>query len=505
MIRGALASSAVIAALLAGQPAAADTLGGALAQAYKTSPVLAGSREQLRAIDEGVPIAKAQSRLQVSGTVGVTQSTTGLNTLDNGGRVLTGGVNLSYPLFQGGRVKNAINAAEARVVAGRADLRTTEGNFFTQAVGAYMDVLLGESVVELNTGNVRVLETNLRATRDRFQVGDLTRTDVAQSEARLSLARSQLATAQGNLTRYRESYRRVIGTWPEHLEPPPALPKLPATADQAVDIALANNASISAATASTQAAQYDVRAAQGQRLPRLAVTGFSQYNDYLNTRAQSAGLPKSANAGIDQTYGLHQAGVSLTVPLYQGGGVGAQVRKAQALEHAALEDSIDTERQVIANARGAYAAFQAAEQAISANEQAVAANRLALEGTRAENSVGQRTIIEVLNAEQEYLNSQVQLVTAQRDRYVAGFALLNAMGQAEAGKLNLDGGSLYDPVAAYRSVRNRMGDWSDQKKYQSQSTHTTGPTPVDEDTKPLDPDPRLGSSITTGDVTPPPR
>jgi outer membrane protein len=489
-----ISTGAVVVGLLAAEASLADTLGSALSQAYRTSPVLADARDQLRATDEGVPIAKANSRLQVSATVGLTQSTDGLTTFQNGGRALTGGLNLSYPLFQGGRVKNAINAAEARVIAGRAGLRTTEGNFFTQAVQAYMDVILGESVVELNTGNVHVLETNLRATRDRFQVGDLTRTDVAQSEARLSIARSQLATAQGNLTRAREIYRQVIGVWPQKLEQPPSLPKLPNTADEAVDIAIANNPSLSATTANTQAAQFDVRTQQAARLPTFSVTGGSSYSDYLNTRAQASGQPKNQNPLFDQTVGQNRIGLAMTLPLYQGGGVSARVRQAQALQNAALEQGIDAERQVIANARAAYALFQASSEAIRAYEQAVAANRLALEGARAENSVGSRTVIEVLNAEQEYLNSQVQLVTAQRDRYVAGFALLNAMGQAQADHLNLEGGALYDPVANYKNVRNRFGDWSDNRKYQPQGTRTNGPTPKDDDTQTLLPDPRLGDA-----------
>ncbi|QJU56367.1 TolC family outer membrane protein [Sphingomonas sp. AP4-R1] len=495
--------SAVGAALCAA-PAAAETLQDALVQAYGTSPVLASARAQLRGIDEGVPIAKSNARLQVSGTLGVTQSTDGLTTFQNGGRALTGGVNLSYPLFQGGRVKNAINAAEARVIAGRADLRTSEGNLFTQAVSAYMNVIRDQSVVALNASNVRVLETNLRASRDRFQVGDLTRTDVAQSEARLAIARSQLATAQGNLTSSRETYRQVVGLWPEKLEQPPELPKLPATADDAVNIALSNAPTIASATAATQAAGYDVRSAGAARLPIFSVTGGSSYSDYLNTRAQSAGQPKDQNYLYDQTVGQNRIGLQMTVPLYQGGGVSARVRQAKALESSALEQGIDVERRVIANTRAAYANFSAAGEAIRAYQQAVSANRLALEGARAENTAGTRTVIEVLNAEQEYLNSQVSLVSAQRDQYVAGFALLNAMGQAQADHLNLDGGALYDPVSNYGQVRNRYGDWSDGRKYQSTSTHTTGETPKDADVQPLAPDPLLGPDTSTATMPPAP-
>jgi outer membrane protein len=324
----------------------------------------------------------------------------------------------------------------------------------------------------------------LRASRDRFEVGDLTRTDVAQSEARLSLARSQLATAQGNLTASRENYRRVIGAWPEALEQPPALPPLPETSDRAVEIALENSPALQSAAATTQAAQFDVRTARAARLPTLSANGGSSYNDYLGTRGNQVGVP---NAGLDQTQGQNNFGVSLNVPLYQGGLIGARVRQAQALESQALEQSVESERLVVANVRSAYAVYAAAGAAIVANREAVSANTLALEGVRAENSVGSRTVLNVLDAEQELLNSQVALVTAQRDQYVAGFALLNAMGRAQAGNLNFAGGALYDPTTYYRDVRGRFGDWSDSPKYQTKGTHTTGPTPDDADVRPYTP------------------
>ena len=479
---------------VAAVPASADTLREAFVQTYAANPELAAARARLRATDEGVPLAKANARLQATSTIGLSQNTTAIDKLTNGGRVLTAQLNLNYPLYQGGRVKNAINAAEARVVSGRADLRTTEGNVFTEAVGAYMDVIRDRSIVELNRKNVDVLATNLKVSRDRFQVGDLTRTDVAQSEARLSLARSQFATAQGNLTSSRESYRQVIGKWPESLDPPPPLPRLPASADDAVRTALDNSPAIQSSTANTQAANFDVRTARARRLPTVSATGGSGYNNYLGTRALSAGLPKDT-PGLSQVASDNNIGVSMSLPLYQGGLIGAQVRQAQAQESQALEQGIQTERQVIAQVRAAYAIFLAAGEAITANQQAVSANTLALEGVRAENSAGTRTVLDVLNAEQELLNSQVALVTAQRDQYVAGFALLNAMGKAEARDLGLDGGTLYDPVANYGNVRNRMGDWSDSARPAAQATHTTGNTPSDPDVQPLPPQTDLQSAL----------
>ncbi|UAK23629.1 TolC family outer membrane protein [Sphingomonas nostoxanthinifaciens] len=495
-MRYLLTGAALIAA-----PADATTLRDAFVQAYGTNPTLTAARAQQQAVDEYVPIAKAQSRVQVTGTVGVTQSTNGITTLTNGGRVFTGGVNLSYPLFQGGRVKNAINAAEARVVSGRADLQTVEGNTFTQTVQAYMDVIRDQSIVQLNVKQVRVLETNLQASRDRFQVGDLTRTDVAQSEARLSLARSTLATAQGNLTASRETYRRIVGSWPDKLDPPPPLPKLPASSDAAVEIGLQKSPSIQSAAALTKASGYDVRTQRAARMPIFSAVGGTSYNNYLGTRAQASGFSPSQNNQFDQVASANSVGVQLSIPLYQGGLVGARVRQAQATQSQAIEQQVDVERQMIANVRAAFAVFKAAGESIVGNQQAVSANTLALEGVRAENSVGNRTVIEVLNAEQELVNAQVQLVIAQHDQYVAGFALLNAMGEAQARDLGLDGGTLYDPVVNYQQERNRLSEWSERPDYSAKATSTRGPTPDDADVQPLVPE------ATTGriPVTPPPR
>lgn len=478
-----------------GTPALATTLQDAFVQTYSSNPSLNAARAQLRGTDEGVSIAKAGSRLQVSSTLGLSQSSNGIDRIDGGARSLTAQLNLSYPLFQGGRVKNSINAAQTRVIAGRADLRTAEGNIFVAVVSAYMDVIRDASIVDLNRKNVDVLNTNLKASRDRFQVGDLTRTDVAQSEARLSLARSQLITAQGNLTASRENYRRVVGSWPENLDLPPALPKLPGDPDQAVGVSLQNSPALQSAAAATKAASYDISVARGQRLPTFSVVGGPNYNNYLGTVNRIAGLPEGTK-GLDQTQTANSVGVQMTLPLYQGGLAGARVRQAQASQNIAVEQGIDTERQVIANTRAAFAAYEASAAAITANQQAVSANELALEGVRAENRVGTRTVLDVLNAEQELLNSQVQLVTAQHDEYVAGFALLNAMGMAEARDLGLDGGSLYDPTANYNHVKGWIGDWSEQPKYTAKGTRTNGPTPVDPDVAPYDPDAHPNGAVT---------
>ena len=452
---GYLAAVGVAALTVGGAADAAESLRDALARTYNSNPTIMGQRAQLRSLDEGVAIARAQGRPQISGTAGVNQDLT--RTGGGNGRNLSAGVDVSYPLFNGGRVRNSIRAADERVLAGRANLKATEGDIFTEAVGAYMDVIRDRSIVDLNRNQVRVLETNLQATRDRFEVGDLTRTDVAQSEARLALAQSNLAGAEGRLQGSEENYRRVIGDLPDELAPPPPLPPLPTNPDQAVEIALANNSDVASLAAQIRASGLDVSVARADRLPTVNAIGSGRETNYLGTADTQFG-PLAPNNTVST--GL---GVQARIPIYQGGLVGARVRQLQSVQSQLLERGVEVERSVVAQARAAFASFQAAQLAIRSNETAVAANTLALEGTRAEQTVGTRNVLDVLNAEQELLNAQVALVTARRDEYVAGFQLLNAMGQAEAQDLGLDGGPLYDPLGNYRRVANDWNDWSEDR------------------------------------------
>ena len=458
-----LITASLIAALMAGT-ASADTLREALVSAYNTNPTLTGQRENLKAIDTTVAIAKAAGRPKVSAEVGLNRaiSRTGPFRIGVLGQELSATAQVSVPLYTGGSVQNSVRAAKTRVEAGRATLRAVEGDVFTQAVTTYMDVIRDRAIVELNQNNVKVLETNLEATRDRFQIGDLTRTDVAQSEARLQLGRSQLATSQGQLTASEATYRQVIGHAAGDLAPPPPLPPLPSTADEGVRIALTDNPDLVSISRQAIAAGYDVRVAEASRLPTLSAVGTAQYVNELGHTAVG-----SLNSGSQTLVGL-----STNIPIFQGGLPGARTRQAQALEGQTLERVVETERAVVAATRSAFALYDAAQKAIQAETVAVQANELALEGNRAEQSVGTRTIIEVLNAEQELLNSQVALVTAKRDAYVAGFQLLNAMGQAEAQDLGLDGGALYDPLGNYRRVANSWNDWATDVRHHASATRT---------------------------------
>ena len=473
-VKSAGAWGALAVALNGGTSAGATTLTDALVATYSGNPTLTAQRAQLRATDEQAAIVRSAGRPTLGGSVSYTQGLNGLRELQGYNRSLTAGAQLSVPLFQGGRVHAATRAADSRVASGRQTLRATEGDVFVQAVTAYMDVLRDRAIVELNLNNVKVLQTNLEATTDRFQVGDLTRTDVAQSQARLEDGKAQLTTARSNLIGSEENYRRVVGQSAGALDQPPPLPALPENPDKAEDVAVSNNPDIAAAAAAVKAAHYDVSQARASRMPTVSATAGTNYYHYMGFAG--GGVGTGAGSFIDSVKGdASQAGVTLSVPLYQGGLPGAQVRQTQAFESAALENETATERQVVANARAAFSSYQAAVEVIRSSQEALKANTLALEGVRAEQGAGLRQVLDTLNAEQEKLSSEVQLASAQHDAYVAGFALLNAMGLVDYKHLGLEGGALYDPTMNYRHAIHARGDWSESPAPKPVAKPTYGP------------------------------
>jgi outer membrane protein len=469
------------ACLVATAPAHADTLKDALNAAYRTNPTLEGARAQQRATDEDVPIQKSSAlpSLSANGTYTeyVLQSS---GSFTSQARSAAATLNLTVPIYQGGATKNGIRAAETRDLAGRASLRGSESSLFSQVVGAYMDVILNEAVVGLNANNVQVLQVNLQSTQDQFQIGQLTRTDVAQSQSRLSLAQGDLRTAQSNLIAARERYVQLVGKAPTDLQPPPPLPGLPAGANDAVKAALQNNPDLISAQENADAAGFDIKVAGATRLPKVELFATGNATDNLGSLGSSV-IPLA----IPELQTTAQAGVQLTIPLYQGGRPAAQERQAQDRASQALEQVVATERSVIQQVRAAYSAWQASLAIITSSQTAVSAAQLSLEGTRAEQSVGTRQIIDVLNAEQELLQSQVDLVTARRNAYVAGFTLLAAMGRAEARDLGLDAdGPLYDPVVNFDRVKNKFNDWSFDPDPVTQSTRTVDIPPQDAEVPP---------------------
>jgi outer membrane protein len=461
-------SGLAVGALMLAPAAQAETLQDALAKAYENNPTLTGARAGQRANDENVPIQKSQGLPQVGAQIDYQENLVlPGNAFFSPKRSVNVGGQVSVPIYQGGAVRNAVKAAKFRVEAGQADLRATEASIFSQTVGAYMDVIRDQAIVQLNQKNVAVLRTNLQASSDRFEIGDLTRTDVAQSQARLALAEGDLRTAESNLISSRESYIRLVGDTPVDLEQPPMLPNLPATAEEAVAIALNNNPDIDAANQLVSASRADISVARASRLPKLSATTTGGYTNNLSS------IPP-ANTTSENVTKSAQAGLSLTIPLFQGGRPSAQVRQAQSRTSQAIENYVEVERSVIAQTRSAYAAWQANERIITATQQAVSANGLSLEGVRAENSVGTRSILDILNAEQEYLNTQVQLVSAQRNSYVAAFSVLAAMGKAEARDLGIEGGTLYDPEVNYKRVKGQIWDWADDPAPQQVANDTRG-------------------------------
>ena len=465
---------ALSAIVLLPAPAYADTLKDALLGAYRTNPTLQAARANQRANDENVPIQRADGLPSASATATYNQNVASnipSSVSLSPDRQFSGNLSLSVPIYSGGAVRNSVKAADTRVRAGQADLRGTESAVFSQVVAAYMDVILNEAIVGLSSNNVDVLSVNLQATRDRFEIGDLTRTDVAQSEARLALAQGDLRTARANLVRAREYYIQLVGKTPGKLEPPPPLPGLPASSEDALTVALHDNPDLIAANERAHASAYDIDAAGATRLPRIDVFANGAYTDPLASSPVSSPYDNTKTAS---------AGVRATIPLFQGGRPAALERQAQARSASALEQEIATERNVIAQVRAAYSSQQAANAIIASTQAAVQAAELSLEGVRAENTVGNRTILDILNAEQELLNARVQLVTARRNAYVAGFSLLAAMGHAEARDLGLgDEGVLYDPDINYKRVRNKVFDWESGPDPVAQSTRTVDTPPQD--------------------------
>ena len=460
-----LAGAALVAA-----PAQADDLREALAQAYQTNPTLQAARANQRATDEGVAIEQSRAAPNISATANhIEFLKVSPNSFTAPERRTQVGPDLQVPIYSGGAIKNSIKAAKERVQAGQADLRGTESAVFSQVVAAYMDVLLSEAIVGLSSNQVEVLSVNLEATNDRFEIGDLTRTDVAQSQSRLAIAQSDLRTSQARLIGAREGYIQLVGAAPDGLNPPPPLPGLPESAMGAVEVALEHNPDLIAARERAKAAGFDSEVAGAGRLPTLGAFAGLDYTDYHGT----LGGPVSSN--FAQTETTANIGLQLTIPIFQGGLPAARQRQAFARETAALEQLIAAERNVIAQVRSAYSSWIASNAIIQSSQAAVAAAELSLEGVRAENSIGSRSILDVLNAEQELLSARVQLVTARRNAYVSGFSLLAAMGRAEARDLNLEAaGPLYDPQLNYERVRNRIFDWDRDPEPAAVSTSTAG-------------------------------
>jgi outer membrane protein len=422
----------------------AETLRDALASTYQNNPSLLAERANVRGVDENVPQALSGWRPEVFATGEIAAQHNSSNTLGPGGDKDTNpreaSLIVSQPIYSGGQTVASTKSAEAAVQAARAGLLSTEQNIFQSAVEAYMNVLRDEALVELNRNNTVVLRRQLEAANDRFQVGEITRTDVAQSEARLADSISNLIQAEGNLRSTRANFERIVGRPPESLEDPLVPSDFPESEEAALAIALDNHPDIQAAKFSEESSRHDIRATSGQLLPSVEVNGS------LSTGRDLAG----ANTNNDTA----RVGAVLTVPLYQSGSVYSQVRQARQVNSQRMQEIEETVRFVRESVIQSWELLETSRSRIGANEEAVRANTIALEGVEQEAQVGSRTTLDVLNAEQELLQSKVDLVTARRDQYVAIYTVLAAIGKLNARDLNLDV-EYYDPAANYDRVRDK--------------------------------------------------
>lgn len=456
-LMAAVAALAVVAG--SGAPASADTLEQALARAYSANPTLNAQRASTRATDEGVPQALAgyRPRIFASATTGLSRTDTrggGTGLGGGGSRVTTDsfdntiGASIEQPLFDGFRTKNSVRQAESAILAARETLTNTEQNVLFDAVSAYMNVLRDFAILDLRRNNVELLGEELRQTGERFDVGEVTRTDVALSQSRQALARSELSVAEANLKASRAIYRQVIGSEPTRLFPARPIDRLlPRSLDNAIAVGIGSHPAVLAALHAVDAANMQVRVIEGELLPSVSLEG----------NVQQSWSDSSSNSGTQdgnsRTFSGSVLG-RLTVPIYQGGQEYSRVRESKEILGQRRIEADVVRDQVRAAVVSAWGSLEGARAQIEAAQAQVTAADAALGGTREEARVGQRTTLDVLNAQQELLNGRVTLITAQRDRVVASYAVLQAIGRLNAGQLNLRVAQ-YDASVHAGQVRNR--------------------------------------------------
>jgi outer membrane protein len=442
------------AAFVAVMPVAmADTIETALVQAYQNNPQVNAQRAQVRATDENVPQALSGYRPRISATANYgaqyidsqtsasTPTTGNVVTNQSGWNDPRGvGATMTQTLFNGFQTGNRTRQAESQVSAARETLRVIEQTVLLDAATSYMNVLRDSATLDLQRRNVEVIQEQLRQTRDRFNVGEVTRTDVAQAESRVAAAQSQMLAAQSNLATSRAAYRRIIGVEAGRLNAGTPVDRLsPRSLDLAVAQGQAENPSVTAAEYGVDVAALQVKVNEGSLYPVVTVQASAQqnYDSSLSTSRQFAG------AVVGQ----------VTVPIYQGGSEYSLIRQAkETVSQQRLNLALNRD-QARANVVQSWAQLEAAKAQIEATKAQVAAAEIALNGVREEARVGQRTTLDVLNAQQELVNARVALVTAQRDRVVASYTLLSAVGRLNIPVLGLQV-PLYDPMVHYQQVRD---------------------------------------------------
>jgi len=420
-------------------PASAESLTDTLIRAYQTSPLLDANRASLRALDENVPQARSERRPQVSGTgAAQLQGEAGEFPLND---VYASALETSLLLFDNGRSRAAVESARFNVASGRASLLNVEQEVLFNAVQAYMDVVQSLEFVRLARNDVRVLEEQVAATVNRFEVGEVTRTDVSLTEAQLAASRGALVEALGNRDLARQDYLAAVGVLPGELSPAPPVPALPASVAEAEQIAIRQNPQVVAARFDERAAIADfdrARAASGLSVQAQGELGYSgQYS-----------LAPLGDDSFDVSVGL-----GAEIPLYTGGRNSSLVRQAQQIVEQRKFEVQDVGRQVVEQVNNAWSQLEVARALIVANREQAGAARIALEGVTEEARVGARSTLDVLDADQERLTAEVEVVRAERDAYVAAYAVLRAVGLLTVNHLDL-GIETYDPDVYFEQVQS---------------------------------------------------
>ncbi|MGH6952883.1 MAG: TolC family outer membrane protein [Alphaproteobacteria bacterium] len=454
-----LAVATALGTLLPVASAIAQTLEDAFIKAYKTNPTLQSQRARVRATDEQVPRALSNWRPTVTFTGEAGKSIVetesellgGTNNVRNTENLSPREYSLvvSQPLFRGFRTVAEIRRAENRVKAERSRLTSTEQDVLSDAVTAFMDVVRDQVVLDLNVSNEQVLRRQLEATRDRFEVGEVTRTDVAQAEARLARANSDRIQAEGFLDSSRAAYQRVIGDMPGKLVEAPVPKGLPSNVDEAAASATSANPTVTASEYDEKAARDDVDLVTGELLPTLSLdAGLSRAEEEFRRESE-----------VDTA----ELVARLTVPIYQAGAVHARVREAKQVASQRRTQIDEARRSAVVEAIQAWEDMTAARARVGSFEKESEANQIALEGTEQEAAAGLRTVLDVLDAEQELFAARVNLVRARRDEVVGAYRLLRAVGRLTARDLGL-AVEAYDPDTYYRRARGKfIGTGTDEE------------------------------------------
>lgn len=444
--RNILAATALAVVIAGVSEGHAQSLTDALSSAYSNNPTLLAQRASLRAVDEGVPQALSNWRPTIEASGDFTRSNT-FNSSRTGGNTSAvrspRGIDLtiSQPLFRGFRNRASLNAAENSIKAARNRLLNVEQQILLDAATAYMGVVRDQAILELNIGNEQVLRRQLEAAEDRFQVGEITRTDVSQAKARLAGATADRIQAEGSLETSRATYLKIVGAAPGKLVRPADKSKdMPAHKLAALSMAEKVHPTVKAAIYDERAARDNVKETEGELLPTLSLNGTMSYD-----LESSSDTSESSERSI---------GATLSVPLYQSGSVYSRIRQAKqtAGQQRLLIDQAT--RDVIEEAAQAWQALVTARARIASFQAQVRANEIALEGVQREAAVGSRTVLDTLDAEQELLDAKVNLVGAQRDETVANFWVKATTGQLTAKHLGLDV-KIYDPFKHYNETREK--------------------------------------------------